>query len=338
MADMTKRRYPEDLPERPRRKSSGSGAASLVLALMFGAAVALTADSGADPRAGYKQAAQQMAAQVTKSISSTLRSLNVAKRDDSIRVDGALSGSPSATDVPVIAVVIDDLGVNLERTNRAIALPANVTLSFLPYPPRSLDLSRRAHLAGHEVLVHLPMQPAGQENPGERALIAGLPPAELKQRLDWALSRVSNYDGVNNHMGSRFTESAADLSIVMAELKARRLFFLDSRTSANSQAPRVAHEFGVLSGRRDVFLDGERNVAAIKRQLARAEASARANGNVIVIGHPYPETLSVLTAWSKTIKARGYRLAPVREVMILRDPRTPALLTAGISLSPAVKE
>jgi polysaccharide deacetylase 2 family uncharacterized protein YibQ len=240
--------------------------------------------------------------------------------------------------VPIIAVVIDDLGVNLERTNRAIALPANVTLSFLPYPPRSLELSRRAHLAGHEVLVHLPMQPSGQADPGERALTPGLPPAELKQRLGWALSRVANYDGVNNHMGSRFTESAADLSIVMAELKTRRLFFLDSRTTANSQAQRVADEMGVLSGRRDVFLDDERNVAAIKRQLAYAENLARTNGNVIVIGHPYPETLGVLSAWGKTVNQRGYRLAPVREVMMLRDPRTPALLTAGISLGPLVKE
>jgi hypothetical protein len=305
---------------------------------MLGAAVALSADSSADPRSTYKQVAQQVTAQVTKSLASTLRALNVAKRDDSIRMGGVGLRPPPAADAPIIAVVIDDLGVNLERTNRAIALPANVTLSFLPYPPRSLDLSQRAHLTGHEVLVHLPMQPAGQANPGERALTPGLPPAEIKQRLSWALSRVSNYDGVNNHMGSRFTESAADLGPVMAELKARRLFFLDSRTTANSQAQRVANELGVLTGRRDVFLDGERNVAAIKRQLGLAETLARTNGNVIVIGHPYPETLGVLTAWSKTIKARGYRLAPVREVLMLRDPRTPALLTAGISLSTLVKE
>jgi polysaccharide deacetylase 2 family uncharacterized protein YibQ len=337
MVGMRKGRFTEDLPERAP-KSNGSGAASLVLALMIGAAVALTADSTADPRSSYTQVAQQVTAQVTKSLSSSLRALNAEKRDDTIRMAGIGLRPPPAADVPVIAVVIDDLGVNLERTNRAIALPANVTLSFLPYPSRSLELSRRAHLTGHEVLVHLPMQPAGSGNPGERALTTGLPPGELKQRLGWALSRVAHYDGVNNHMGSRFTESARDVSLVMAELKTRRLFFLDSRTTANSQAQSIADQFGVLTGRRDVFLDGERNVAAIKRQLARAEALARENGTVIAIGHPHPETLSVLSAWSKTIKERGYRLAPVREVLMLRDPRTPSLLTAGISINPRVNE
>jgi hypothetical protein len=175
---------------------------------MFGAALALTADSHADPRSTY--------AQVTKSISKTLRTWTVERNTyASLRTgdwpnqfltlaQGTLSNLPAVDESPAIAVVIDDLGTNAARTSQAIGLPANVTMSFLPYPSRSRELSRRAHLAGHEVIVHLPMQPAGNENPGERALKVGLPPDELQQRLVWALSRVSDYDGVNNHMGSRF--------------------------------------------------------------------------------------------------------------------------------------
>jgi polysaccharide deacetylase 2 family uncharacterized protein YibQ len=182
------------------------------------------------------------------------------------------------------------------------------------------------------------MQPAGKENPGERALSTGLPVGELQQRLGWALSRVSDFDGVNNHMGSRFTTSRADLLPVMRELKARGLFFLDSRTTTKTQVEAVAQEVGMLSGRRDVFIDDEQSASAIARQLQLIEDMARKNGNVIAIGHPYPETLKALTKWSKTIKGRGFRLAPLREILILRESNTPALLTAGLSFKRPAKD
>jgi uncharacterized protein len=314
---------------------------AFAFALMFGAALALTADSHVDPRSTY--------AQVTKSISKTLATLNGAPDPyASLRRGGwprpargflpaILAGSPPVDDSPAIAVVIDDLGANVSRATQAIALPANVTLSFLPDPPRSGELSRRAHLAGHEVILHLPMQPSGGQNPGERALSTGLKPDDMQQRLIWALSRVSDFDGVNNHMGSRFTSSRADLIPVMRELKARGLFFLDSRTTAETLAETVAHEAGVLSGSRDVFIDAERSASAIGRQLMRIEDLARKNGSVVAIGHPYPETLKALSAWSKTIKERGFRLAPLREVLTMRNARTPALLTAGLSLTSTAK-
>jgi polysaccharide deacetylase 2 family uncharacterized protein YibQ len=312
-------------------------------ALMFGVALALTADTHSDPRSAYVQVTQS----VTKSISNSLRTWTAAQPTYvTLRMgdwpsqlltlaNHTLSTLPAIDDTPAIAVVIDDLGADVARTSAAIALPANVTLSFLPYPPRSHELSRRAHLAGHEVIVHLPMQPMGGENPGDRALRVGLPSDELQQRLGWALSRVSDYDGVNNHMGSRFTASRADLMPVMRELKGRGLFFLDSRTTEKTQVERTAREIGVLTGSRDIFIDGERSAAAIARRLSQIEDFALKTGNVIAIGHPYPETLNALSKWTKTIKERGFRLAPLREVLLLREAGRPALVTAGISLAPA---
>jgi polysaccharide deacetylase 2 family uncharacterized protein YibQ len=117
----------------------------------------------------------------------------------------------------------------------------------------------------------------------------------------------------------------------MRELKARGLFFLDSRTTAKTQVEKVAQELGMLSGSRDVFIDDEQSAPAIARQIELIEDMARKNGNVIAIGHPYPETLKALMTWSKTIKERGFRLAPLREVLILRESATPALVTAGLS-------
>ena len=334
---MTKRRYLEDAPQDPPKRG-GPGPFGMAVALMFGAAMALTADSHADPRSAY--------AQVAKSITTTLRTWTMDQHGyASLRIgdwpnelltlaDVTIPGLPVVDDTPAIAIVIDDLGNDAARTNAAIALPANVTLSFLPYPKRTLELSRLAHLAGHEVIVHLPMQPTGNANPGEGALKVGLPSGELQQRLGWSLSRVSEYDGVNNHMGSRFTTSRADLLPVMRELKARGLFFLDSRTTEKTQVERVAREVGVMTGSRDIFIDDNRSAAAIARQLALIEDFARKNGNVIAIGHPYPETLKALSAWSKTIKERGFRLAPLREVLRTRETAEPAVVTAGVSFGP----
>jgi polysaccharide deacetylase 2 family uncharacterized protein YibQ len=335
---MTKRRYLEDPPQDPPKKRGGPGPFAMAVALMFGAAMALTADSHADPRSAY--------AQVAKSITTTLRTWTMDQHGyASLRIgdwpnelltlaDVTIPGLPVVDDTPAIAIVIDDLGNDAARTNAAIALPANVTLSFLPYPKRTLELSRLAHLAGHEVIVHLPMQPTGNENPGEGALKVGLPSGELQRRLGWSLSRVSEYDGVNNHMGSRFTTSRADLLPVMRELKARGLFFLDSRTTEKTQVERVAREVGVMTGSRDIFIDDDRSAAAIAHQLALIEDFARKNGNVIAIGHPYPETLKALSVWTKTIKERGFRLAPVREVLRTRETAEPAVVTAGVSFGP----
>jgi hypothetical protein len=216
---------------------------------------------------------------------------------------------------PVIAVVIDDLGQDQIRTKEAIALSPNVTLSFLPYPQASHALSHEAHVAGHQVMVHLQMQPIGDANPGPMALTAGLAPSELARRVNWALDRVSDHDGANNHMGSRFTASRTALEPVMQTLAAHRMFFLDSRTTAATQAEDVARTTGLLTGSRDVFLDDEDSASAVERQLERTEARARASGSAIAIGHPHPQTLAALKTWTAKLEAKGFRLVPVGQVL-----------------------
>jgi polysaccharide deacetylase 2 family uncharacterized protein YibQ len=215
--------------------------------------------------------------------------------------------------------VIDDCGVDELHTRTAMALPTSMTLAFLPYAGASSSLSRQAHLAGHEIIVHLPMEPKGAQNPGPMPLTDGLSAREITERLDWALSRVSDYDGANNHMGSRFTASREALLPVMQELSARKLFFLDSRTTADTQAEKLARETGLLTGARDIFLDNDETAPAVERELARVEEQARTHGSAIAIGHPHAETLAALEVWSKTVEARGFRLVPLRSVLELRE-------------------
>src|SRR4029077_17424844 len=221
----------------------------------------------------------------------------------SLRLGGwppRLIGEPESTKVksavaveampalPAIAIVIDDCGVDELHTRTAMALPAPMTLASLPYAGASFSLSRQAHLAGHEIIVHLPMEPKGGENPGPMPLTDGLSAREITERLNWALSRVSDYDGANNHMGSRFTASREALLPVMKELSARKLFFLDSRTTADTQAEKLARETGLLTGARDIFLDNDDTAPAVERELASLENQARSHGTGLRLGPPPP--------------------------------------------------
>ena len=229
---------------------------------------------------------------------------------------------PDAANVPpppAIAIVIDDMGSDVARDRRAIALLRAVALSFLPYPEETSMLAREGARAGHEILVHVPMQAEDGENPGPMALRIDQPPQEVVRRLEWALSRVPGFSGINNHMGSRFTEDRAALVAVAAALYDRRIFFLDSRTSAASQVVPVARGFGVPSAARDVFLDDVQKPDAVAAQLALLQKDARAGGVAIAIGHPHDVTLGVLARWCANL--RGFRLVPVSVAIRMKTER-----------------
>jgi hypothetical protein len=232
------------------------------------------------------------------------------------------SGSPITTPsldgrVPVIAICIDDLGPDLPQTAKAIALPKNVTLSFLPFAPATPTMAQDAERAGHEVLAHVPMEAIGAIDPGPMTLKVGAP--DIAARLTWALARVPGLSGINNHEGSKFSTDAASLTPVAEILASRHLFFFDSRTIAGSQIVRVAHRAGVASAGRDVFLDNAVSDVAITARLEELAAKARKSGVSIAIGHPHGATLRVLAAW--LVKDHGVQLVPVSEAMRLKTDR-----------------
>lgn len=233
-----------------------------------------------------------------------------AWRRHAVRPAGAGAG-----DGPRLAVVIDDLGLDRANAHAAIRLPAPLTLAFMTYAPRVESLAAEAREAGHELMVHVPMQPGdGGTDPGPRVLRADLPRAELLARLRWGLSRFTGYVGINNHMGSAFTADGGAMRTVLEELARRGLLFLDSVTTAGSVGGRIAGELGMPHAARDIFLDNRRQPAAIRRQLAKAEALARRRGQAIAIGHPHEETIAVLRDWLPRARARGLRLVPVSAV------------------------
>jgi polysaccharide deacetylase 2 family uncharacterized protein YibQ len=227
---------------------------------------------------------------------------------------------PANAKPPYVALLIDDAGLDRKGTQRAIALRGPVTLSFMSYASELSEQSAAARAAGHEVMLHLPMEPLDtkRNNPGPNALYVSLDPAELQRRLVWHLDRFSDYVGVNNHMGSRFTADAARMANVLDEINRRQVFWLDSLSGPNSAGPALARKRGLDAAERDLFLDDDRS-PGIAHELAAMERIARSRGDVIAIGHPHGSTLTALEKWIATAQERGFTLAPVSTVLLRRQ-------------------
>jgi polysaccharide deacetylase 2 family uncharacterized protein YibQ len=219
---------------------------------------------------------------------------------------------------PMIAIVIDDAGVAQARTARAIDLPAPLTIAFIPYG-RNLDRqTRRARENGHELLLHIPMEAGSSAvDPGPNALLTSLDGDEIMRRFRWALSRFDGYVGVNNHMGSKFMARTDLLEPLLAEMNARGLMFLDSRTDRTTVGAALARGMDLPHASRQVFLDNILESDKIAAQLAELERVARRRGHAIAIGHPHDVTVDVLAAWIPEARARGFDLVPVSAIVKL---------------------
>ena len=221
----------------------------------------------------------------------------------------------STETAPTIYMIIDDMGVNEAASRAVFNLPGPITASFLPYARNVETLTAEAQRAGLDLMLHLPMEPIGEADPGPHALGSGMTGAEFLSELDWNLSRFDGYVGVNNHMGSQLTGDVAAMKTILGYLKNLDLFFLDSVTTGDTVVRPLAAGMNVRFHARDVFIDAETNsVDAVKRQLRLAEDIARQTGYVVAIGHPREETLQALGPWLATAPARGLRIAPISEL------------------------
>lgn len=220
---------------------------------------------------------------------------------------------------PLIAIVIDDVGLDRPHSKRAWELPGPITLSFLPYARDLHEQSKAARAHGNELMLHMPMEPMGHADPGPNALLTSLSESEIRQRVTTDLDSFSGYVGVNNHMGSRFTASKPGMEIVLRLLKARGLLFLDSRTTAQTVGETLSHELGVPTISRNVFLDDDESLAAVKHKLAETEEVARRQGFAVAIGHPHENTLQALAAWLPGLAAKGFALAPLTAALRKRN-------------------
>jgi polysaccharide deacetylase 2 family uncharacterized protein YibQ len=241
---------------------------------------------------------------------------------------------------PQIAIVIDDMGPGMANSRRAVMnLPAAVTLSYLPYAEHLQQQTQEAYERGHELIVHMPMEPDNLKgnNPGPDALLTSLPTEENVRRFKKNLDQFQTYIGVNNHMGSRMTASETAMRPIMQVLKERGLWFLDSRTIGNSVAGKLAGEMGVPYAERDVFLDNTMSYNAVMKQLQQLEAVAQKKGYALAIGHPHDVTLDALQHWVPEAKARGFQFVPLSTIIAERFPKAAVPRYAQMKKSDAEK-
>ena len=217
-----------------------------------------------------------------------------------------------------ISIVLDDMGLNRKRLNEGIELGGPLTLSFLSYAPNLIEQTTIASSKGHELMLHLPMEPLGDEDPGPGALFVDMKSMQLKQSLNLALEKFPNFIGVNNHMGSRFTSNSILMEFLLSNLKERGYLFLDSVTTSRSVALKMGRRLGAPVVARDIFLDDVDEETEIKLRLAQTELIARKTGTAIAIGHPRKATLRVLKDWMHDLEQKKIQLVPLSAIAQIR--------------------
>lgn len=229
-----------------------------------------------------------------------------------------LAAPPVVADAPPrIAIIIDDLGYQLQAGRRAIELPGPITFAVLPGTPQGERLARLANAQGKEVLLHLPLEAVDYQGPAEPdAITLDMSRAMFHTTFTDAMSTVPFAIGVSSHRGSLLTRHPGHMQWLMQEILAcENLFFIDSYTTHESVALRIAAEAGVSASKRDVFLDHDRSTSAVLHELERLKLKARRQGQAIAIGHPFPETLAVLEQELPKLKDQGFELVTISRLL-----------------------
>lgn len=217
----------------------------------------------------------------------------------------------------LVAIVIDDLGQDMKYAQDLIALPYRITFAVMPGLPQTRKVSDLAKQNNREVLLHLPMEYHSRNGKPARGMLrSDMTPMDFLNTLTEDLVSVPGAIGVNNHEGSSLTENKEAMKFLMAELKARNLYFLDSMTSPKSIAFGTAREFGIKTAKRDVFLDNDSDhPEAIRKQLDELERIAKDHGRAIGIGHPHATTIAELRKWLPSAEKQGISIVPVSKLI-----------------------
>ncbi|MDP8257534.1 MAG: divergent polysaccharide deacetylase family protein [Candidatus Alcyoniella australis] len=225
---------------------------------------------------------------------------------------------PHLTQGPAkVAIIIDDIGYRPQIEAALLELPAQLTFAVLPQSPYGREFAQRAHDQGRCLLLHLPLEPLDRanNNPGPGALFAAMDDEQIKRIVEQDIESVPFIEGVNNHMGSRFTQEQRPMRTVLRLVQAHGLYFIDSLTTGRSLAFSEARSLGVPTARRDVFLDHVPSYEHVLGQLQRLGSQAKSRGYAVAIGHPYEVTLAALRKGLPELEAQGVVVVPIRDIV-----------------------
>lgn len=218
--------------------------------------------------------------------------------------------------LPRVVIIIDDLGYDRGIAQKFIDLDGNLTFSVLPNSPFRKKIAAAAHAKGHETMLHLPMEPFEYPvvNPGPGVLLSSMSPDELISQLEKHLKAVPYIKGVNNHMGSKITSTSTQMYQIFSILKKKKLYFIDSRTTANSLCRPSARLLQLPFAERDIFLDNVQEPVEIRKQVEALISLAKKHGSAVGIAHPHPTTYTVLQEILPEMKKKVH-LVPASQVV-----------------------
>ena len=216
-----------------------------------------------------------------------------------------------------VAIIIDDIGYDLAPVRELLKVDADITFAILPLCSHSREAAEMLHEAHKETLLHLPMEPNSypKEKPGNGTLFTDMNSEELIFQLERDLASVPYVSGVNNHMGSKFMADEDKLILIFNKLKKKKMFFIDSRTTANTKAFAAAEKVNMQMASRKVFLDNDRDYNEIYKKLLEVTQNSSDVSPVIIIGHPYPETIRAIKDASRVLREKGILVVPVSKLI-----------------------
>ncbi|MDD3032294.1 MAG: divergent polysaccharide deacetylase family protein [Atribacterota bacterium] len=239
------------------------------------------------------------------------------KEDEALLYDKFIKNrEKDIVDGPKVAIIIDDLGYQMEIAERIMNLDYPITVSILPFLPYSSTVAQMAREKNKTVLLHLPMEPHNSNvNPGKGAIFSTMKEEEIRNKMTANFLEIPDIDGINNHMGSKVTENREIMEIVLSEIKERNIFYVDSVTSPYTVGYELSREMGIKTAYRSVFLDNEQEIEYIRSQLQLLKNYAIKNGNAIAIGHPYCNTVDVLYEAKNVLRAEGIEIVRLEELL-----------------------
>ena len=217
----------------------------------------------------------------------------------------------------IIGLIIDDFGYRNDDVSRGfLDIPAKLTFAVIPGHEHSQSFSKNAVSAGYEIMVHMPMENIGKTfGEEEFVLMNYFQDNELVRRVKEALGHIPEANGLNNHQGSRATETPRLMRLLAGVLKDENKFFIDSRTTTNTLAEETMRQFDVPTNRRNIFLDNELDEEKIYAQLIQLTDVAERKGIAIGIGHVKPQTLAVLKKHIPELQQKGFKFEFVSKLV-----------------------
>ncbi len=219
---------------------------------------------------------------------------------------------------PTITILIDDIGYKFKEDLRALALPGPVAYAILPHGPHTEKMSQIAFKKGKDIILHLPMQAEVMDKNeflGPGALTLNMTREEFLKTLNINIRAVPNLIGINNHMGSLLTRHPGHMQWLMDSIKENGQFYIDSLTSDNSVAARLAKENNVPYLTRDIFLDHKQGTKNVRQQFKELVKVAKRNGSALGIGHPHISTIEVLSQLLQDVDKYGVKLIGIKSLI-----------------------